>query len=301
MPPAGRDLPPPTAPGPLLPWLLATLAPMNRTRVKQLLQHGRVLVNGRPVTRHDHAITPTDRVTVAAEGTTDRPGTKPPVAILYEDDALVVIDKPAGLLSVATDAEKDDTAFTRLSTLLARRKAGRPFVVHRLDRGTSGLLLFARSQRARDQLQAGWEGVSKTYLAVAEGAPRPAEGTIENHLIEHDNLRVSPAAADAPGAKRAVSRYRTLQQRERVTLVAVDILTGRKHQIRVHLAGLGCPVAGDRDYGAKSDPVGRVCLHAWRLGFDHPATRRRVEVEAPPPADLWRAFGAPADQRPRLT
>ncbi|MBN9521175.1 RluA family pseudouridine synthase [bacterium] len=298
MPSAVRELAPPTAPGPLLPWLLVVLAPMNRTRVKQLLQHGRVLVNGRPVTRHDLPLTPADRVAIAAEGSTARPGAPPSLEVRYEDDVLVVVNKPAGLLSVATDAEKEDTAFTRLAALL---RSGRPFVVHRLDRGTSGLLVFARSPQVRDRLQANWAAVSKTYLAVTDGAPRPPDGTIDNHLLEGDNLRVRPAAADAPGAKRAVSHYRALGAHGRHALVAVDILTGRKHQIRVHLAGLGCPVAGDRDYGAKTDPVGRVCLHAWRLAFDHPVEGHRVELEAPAPADLWRAYGARPDQRPRVS
>jgi 23S rRNA pseudouridine1911/1915/1917 synthase len=290
-----RELPPPAA-GQLLPWLLATLAPMNRTRVKHLLQHSRVHVNGRPVTRHDHPLTPADRVAIAADGCTPRD--TPSVPLCYEDDDLVVIDKPAGLLSVASDAEKDDTAFTRLSALLERRKAGRPFVVHRLDRGTSGLLLFAKSARVRDQLQAGWEGVSKTYLAVTEGVPRPAEGVVENHLLEGGNLRVRPAAADTPGAKRAASRYRVLGAHAGRAMIAVELLTGRKHQIRVHLAGLGCPVVGDRDYGAKTNPVGRVCLHAWRLALDSPAGGRRVEAEAAPPAEVCRVLGAAADQRP---
>lgn len=298
MPPAARNLPPPAAPTPLLPWLLVALAPMNRTRVKQLLQHGRVLVNGRQVTRHDHPLTPADCVSVAGEGATPRPGMRPLLEVLYDDDTLVVVNKPAGLLSVATDEEKDDTAFTRLT---AQLRGGRPFVVHRLDRGTSGLLVFARSPQARDRLQANWADVSKSYLAVTEGTPRRAEGTIDNYLLEGDNLRVRSVAADTPGGKRAVSRYRTLGTHGRLALVAVDILTGRKHQIRVHLAGIRCPVAGDRDYGAKTDPVGRVCLHAWRVGFDHPVTRERVEVMAPVPADIWKAFGAPADQRPRIS
>jgi 23S rRNA pseudouridine1911/1915/1917 synthase len=292
-----RDLPPPTTPGPLLPWLLAALAPMNRTRVKQILQHGRVHVNGRPVTRHDHPLTPADRVSIAGEGNAPR-GQKPPLVIRYEDDALVVIDKPAGLLSVASEAEKEDTAFTRLAAVLSPR-GGRPFVVHRLDRGTSGLLLFALSPRVRDQLQAGWEGVSKTYLAVVEGTPRPVAGRVENHLLEGGNLRVRPGAADVPGARHAISVYRTAEVLGRFALVEVDLLTGRKHQIRVHLAGLGCPVAGDRDFGAQTDPAGRVCLHAWRLAFDHPLTARRVEVESPLPPELRRALGV--DQRPRIT
>lgn len=217
---------------------------------------------------------------------------------MYEDAAVVVVNKPAGLLSVATDELKDDTAFTRLATALARRKAGRPFVVHRLDRGTSGLLLFARTAAARDRLQATWDAVTKTYLAVVEGAPRPADGTIDNVLLEGTNLRVRTASADTPGAKRAVSRYRTLETHGRFALVAVELVTGRKHQIRVHLAGLGCPVAGDRDYGARMNPADRVCLHAWRLAFDHPSSGERVNAEAPLPAELRHALLS--DQRPRI-
>ena len=124
-----RQLPPPTAPGPLLPWLVAALAPTNRTRVKQLLQHGRIVVNGRVVTRHDHALAAGDHVAVAAEGTTERPDATPPLIVQYEDPHLIIVDKPAGLLSVATDTEKGHTAFSRLSAMLTRRKAGRPFVV----------------------------------------------------------------------------------------------------------------------------------------------------------------------------
>lgn len=296
-----RQLPPPTAPGPLLPWLVAALAPTNRTRVKQLLQHGRIVVNGRVVTRHDHALAAGDHVAVAAEGTTERPDATPPLIVQYEDPHLIIVDKPAGLLSVATDTEKGHTAFSRLSAMLTRRKAGRPFVVHRLDRGTSGLLVFARSAKVRDAMQANWDTVRKTYVAVVEGTPRPAEGTIENHLLEGDNLRVRPAAADTPGAKHAVTEYKTDRASARNSLVYLVIRTGRKHQIRVHLAGLGCPVVGDRDYGAKTDPVGRVCLHALSLGFDHPITGKRVQVHGIMPADLWTALGPATDQRLRIT
>lgn len=274
-------LPPPTADSPLLAWLLAALAPTNRTRVKQLLAHGRVVVNGVPTTRFDHPLKTGDRVEIAKEGAA--PG-KPTVAILHQDDALVVVDKPAGLLSVATDAEKRDTAFVRLTEQLKSRV----FVAHRLDRDTSGLLLFARSEPIRDQLQATWDAVEKTYLAVVEGTPRPAEGVVENFLLEGKNLRVRACRADAPGAKRAVSRYRVVGAKGGCALVEVGIETGRKHQIRAHLAGLGCPVIGDADYGAKANPAGRLGLHAWRLALPHPVTGARVEVESPLPAELRR-------------
>lgn len=285
----GRDLPTPTAAAPLLDWLLVALRPTNRTRVKQLLRGGRVAVNGTPATRHDHPLRPGDRVTISREGT-EAKRQAALIRVVYEDDSLIVIDKPAGLLTVATEAEKTDTAFARLLADLEARRAGRPVVVHRLDRDTSGLLLFARSAEVRDRIQANWDAVTKTYLAVVEGTPQPAAGVIENYLAEGKSLRVRATGPDAAGAKRAVSRYRVTATRGRYSLVEVELVTGRKHQIRVHLAGLGCPVAGDADYGAKTDPAGRLGLHAWRLAFDHPVSGTRVEWESSMPEVLRRVI-----------
>src|SRR5579883_320355 len=163
------NLPPPDEDGPLLPWLLAALAPMSRTGVKELLRDGRVAVNDTPTTRHDHPLKPGDRVTVSRDRPAPAGRTGRGIAVVYEDDDLVAIDKPPGLLAVATEAEKTDTAFARVSAEMRARGAGRLFVVHRLDRETSGLLLFARTEAARDALQADWDRVTKTYLAVVQG------------------------------------------------------------------------------------------------------------------------------------
>jgi 23S rRNA pseudouridine1911/1915/1917 synthase len=282
-----RVLPPATA-GPLLPWLLATLAPMPRTRVKQLLRFGQVTVNDMPTTQFDYPLNAGDRVAIVPESR-NLPGEslrEAGVHIIHQDDHLIAIDKPSGLLSVATDGQKLDTAFARLNAYLTARHEGRPFVVHRLDRETSGLLLFARSAVIRDRLQVSWDRVKKTYLAVVEGEPRPAEGVIRTFLTEGKNLRVRASAGPRPGAKEAASRYRVVADREDRSLVEVELETGRKHQIRVHLAGLGCPVIGDADYGAKTDPAGRLGLHAWRLAFDHPTTGRRMELESALPEVL---------------
>jgi 23S rRNA pseudouridine1911/1915/1917 synthase len=148
----------------LLAWLLDALRPMNRTRVKQLLRHGRVSVNGATATRHDHPLRPGDRVAVAPKGSAPdgRSLEKAGIALLSEDEALVILDKPPGLLTVATASERADTAFARLNAHLTRAGQGRPFVVHRLDRETSGLLLFARSAAVRDRLRARWGEVTKT-------------------------------------------------------------------------------------------------------------------------------------------
>jgi 23S rRNA pseudouridine1911/1915/1917 synthase len=257
---------------------------MKRTRVKQLLQHGRVSVNGDRVTRHDHLVKPGDVVAIARLG--DLP-MMPRLTTVYEDDVLLAIDKPSGLLTVATEREKQDTAFARLSAELHARNAGRPYVVHRLDRGTSGLLLFARTPAVRDRLQASWGAAEKTYLAIVEGTPRPAAGAIENDLLEGKSLRVR-VVRPGGAARHAVSRYRVLAAHGEYSLVEVKLETGRKHQIRVHLSHLGCPVAGDSDYGAKTDPIRRLALHAWKLACDHPVSGVRMELEATAPEFLLR-------------
>lgn len=283
----GSAIPSPPASTTLLPWLHQALGPaMPKTRIGQLLRAGRVAVNGAAITRHDHPLGPGDTLALLPRAAAEaaRPGCRVPV--IHMDDHLIVVDKPAGLLSVATETKTTDTAFTRLREWLDRIRAGRPFVVHRLDRETSGLLLFARSAEVRDRLQGAWDHVSKVYLALCVGAPVPPEGTIDNHLEEGDDLKVRVRPRPTGEARRAITHYRVLAPRRGGALVEVALETGRKHQIRVHLAGLGCPVAGDRVYGG--GPGGRMALHAWRLAFRHPATDAEAAFEAPPPA----CFGA---------
>jgi 23S rRNA pseudouridine1911/1915/1917 synthase len=262
---------------------------MNRTRVKQLLRHGLVSVNGATTSRHDYPLRPGDQVAIARADSplADRSLKEAGISIVLEDDALIVIDKPPGLLSVATQSERTDTAFARLNAHLKRRGHGRPFVVHRLDRETSGLLLFARSEAVREGLQANWDQVTKTYLAVVDGTLRPIEGVVENFLTEGRDLRVR-ATRSSDIARRAVTRYRVIASRGRYTLVELVLETGRKHQIRVHMAGLGCPVIGDRVYGSAADPAHRLGLHAHRLTVDHPTTRQPLKLESPLPAVLRR-------------
>ena len=224
-----RMLPAPTAESPLLPWLLDVLQPMNRTRVKQLLRHGRVSVNGTTTTRHDHSLQPGDRVTIG-RAVADRSLDEAGVAIVFEDDALIVIDKPPGLLTVATESEKIDTAFARLNAHLTARSVGRPFVVHRLDRETSGLLIFARTAEVRRHLQVNWEALTKAYLAIVEGIPKSPEGVVDNYLIEGRDLRVRPTrnspSAECAGARHAVSHYCVVATHGKYTLVEVVLATG---------------------------------------------------------------------------
>jgi 23S rRNA pseudouridine1911/1915/1917 synthase len=275
----------PDVAGPLLPWLLAALRPMSRTRIKELLHRGHVTVNGVVTTRFDHPLQPGDSVKVAHQKPLKDELAKVGLRILYMDEHILVIDKPAGLLTVATEGEKTRTAFALLLSHLEAHKQGRPFVVHRIDRETSGLLLFALSGEVRDRLQKNWSSITKTYLGVVEGQPRPPKGTVRSQLRERKSLRVHEAR-DAEDARLAVTHYRLLSTRAPYSLVEVELETGRKHQIRVHMADLGCPIMGDAVYGAKTNPANRLGLHAWRLELAHPVTREPLTFTSPLPAVL---------------
>jgi 23S rRNA pseudouridine1911/1915/1917 synthase len=256
---------------------------LKRTRVKQLLKFRAVSVNGKTVEGHDQRLLPGDRVSLSSEktGVTDSVP-KLGIKILYEDDAVLVIDKPAGCLTIGTEKERTKTAYFQLNAYLRERspeKRERVFIVHRLDRETSGLIVFAKTETAKRRLQDNWDKVSKRYLAVVEGAPRKNEDTIAGYLNESSTLRVYEGRG-SKGAKYAVTRYRILKKSRGYSLVEIDIETGRKHQIRVHLSGIGHPVAGDKKYGAATDPLKRLALHAHRLSFPHPVTRKPMDFES---------------------
>lgn len=261
--------------GPLLPLLAAHFATWSRNTLRQRLHIGCIDVNGTPVTRHDHALRPGDVVEIHAKGDARAPRRGRSLAVLFDDDDLLAIDKPAGLLSVASDDEHERTALA-----LLREQVGGPlWPAHRLDRETSGVLLFARSADVQKRVQAAWGEAHKEYLAVVDGAPQPPAGAIELPLREDATLHVR--AGSHPDARPACTRYRTLASAGGRTLLAVELDTGRKHQIRAHLAAIGCPVVGDARYGTRGP---RLLLHAVRLALPHPRTGRPLSIEAPPPA-----------------
>ena len=262
--------------GPLLPFLLERVRG-SRNHVKSLLTRGQVEVDGKTVTRHDHPLTPGQRVAVLAA-----PRPAAPFPVLYEDGRILVVDKPAGLLSMASDREKLRTAY-RMATDYVRQgdPRGRVFIVHRLDRDTSGVLLFAKDEAVKRAYQEDWNGLvsRRGYLAVAEGVPPQQSGTVRTRLRENSAHRVYSGR----DGKLAVTHYTTLGGNGKYTLLEVSIDTGRKNQIRAHLRELGCPVAGDRMYGAATDPLGRLCLHAHELALTDPFTgeARVFRAEAP--------------------
>jgi 23S rRNA pseudouridine1911/1915/1917 synthase len=274
---------------------LRTAYPESSGRtLRQWLREGRVRVNGQVARDPREPVAPGSTVSVAAP----EPRWPAPLGLVHEDDALLVIVKPPGLLTIATERERQRTAYRLVwDYLAARRPPGRPFVVHRLDRETSGLLVLAKSHDAKRRLQAQFEAraVERRYHAVVEGVVTAAAGRLDTRLRETRDLRVRPAARGAGAGRRAVTDYRVLHRGRDATLLELALGTGRRHQIRVQLAALGHPVLGDAAHGSRRDPLGRLCLHAVALGFFHPITRRAVRFESAAPdafARLVTARGA---------
>lgn len=274
----------------LLPFLLEHMEGKSRNNVKSLLSRRLVAVDGRPVTQFDTPLSPGQVVTILPA---PAPKSGPlPFPILFEDEHLLVINKPAGLLSVATDREKARTAYRMVTDYVkSRRIDDRIFVLHRLDRDTSGVLMFARDAQTKELFQSRWNEIvtRRGYRALVEGVPSPACGSIRSHLVETSTHLVF-SGAPGPGAKEAVTNYQVLRSGGGYSLLDLSIDTGRKNQIRVHMKELGCPVAGDRQYGARTNPIGRLCLHAGELSFLHPETGKLITFTAPTPRDFSRVF-----------
>jgi 23S rRNA pseudouridine1911/1915/1917 synthase len=265
---------------------LRTLYPgASGRRFKQWLERGRVSVNGVVVRRGNVLVGEDDRVELG------RPVVPfpAPLRLVHQDDDLLVIDKPSGLLTIATETERARTAYRLLRDWVEAQEEGRIFVVHRLDRETSGLLVFARSPAVKRALQAQFQtrAPERVYVARVEGVVREPEGELTDRLAEDHALRVRPVR-DRRRGREAITRYRVLERYRDATLLELRLVTGRRGQLRAQLAALGHPIVGDRAYGSRRDPLRRVCLHATRLGFVHPSGRR-VVFESPPPPGFRRA------------
>jgi len=215
------------------------------------------------------------------------------LAILHEDRDILVVDKPAGLLTIATDTEKTRTAYFALTDYVRKgfdRSPNRVFIVHRLDRDTSGVLVFAKTVEAKLALQGGWEETEKRYLAVVKGKLERPTDTITSYLAENTAHHVY-VTSDAARGKLSRTAYRVIREAGDMSLLEVDLLSGRKHQIRVQLASLGHPVIGDTDYGDRKTRFERLALHAWSITFPHPFSGQRLTFEAPVPAFFDRLIG----------
>jgi len=215
------------------------------------------------------------------------------LTVLYEDRDILVVDKVSGLLTVSTGKVREDTAYYRLTTYVRKgnqKSKNRVFIVHRLDKDTSGVLVFARSESAKRYLQKEWQGFKKTYVAVVHGTLREKEGVITSYLAENRAHRVY-SVADPRKGRLARTGDRVVRESRQYSLLEIDLLTGRKNQIRVHLADRGHPVVGDRKYGERDKGARRLALHASSITFSHPHTHEDMTFQARVPPYLGSLLG----------
>ncbi|GJM08216.1 MAG: hypothetical protein DHS20C11_04920 [Lysobacteraceae bacterium] len=206
----------------------------------------------------------------------------PGLQVLFEDYDIVVVDKVSGLLTVANDSQDEGTAFMLLNDYVKKgnyKSKNRVYIVHRLDRDTSGLVVFAKSEQLQTALQSNWKNVRKKYYAVVVGRPPQDAGIITSYLAENSIHRMY-SVNDPSAGKYAKTGYRVVKSNARYSLLEVDLFTGRKNQIRVHLADLKCPVAGDKKYGKKDRSIKRLCLHAASLQLKHPVSGEDLTLKA---------------------
>jgi 23S rRNA pseudouridine1911/1915/1917 synthase len=273
--------------------LVFLLKNINKSRndVKNLLRDKQILVEGRAVTQFNHLLKPEQTVEVKWKKAPEEQKQRG-LSIIFEDQYLIVIEKQEGVLSIATEKQKDNTAYSTLSSYLKRQNpANRIFVVHRLDRETSGLMIFAKSEKVQKLLQESWNDTieERTYLAVTEGSIEKDHGTIVSYLAESKALIVYSSQNPAVGQK-AVTHYEVLRRSKKYSLVKFNLETGRKNQIRVHAQDMKHPIVGDAKYGAASNPINRLGLHAWVLCFRHPITKENLRFETEVPARFMKLF-----------
>jgi 23S rRNA pseudouridine1911/1915/1917 synthase len=276
----------------LMKFLIEMLPHKSRTHIKSLLSHKQVYIDGKPVSQFNAALTVGQEVTISKENIRTE-NHLPGIKIMYEDKDLIVINKAEGLLSIATENGTDETAYNLLSKYLkAQHYSNRIFVVHRLDRDTSGVMMYAKSQHVQELLQKAWNTnvTERTYLAIVEGVPEKEKDTISSYLRESKAYKVYSSRNSVPGSEKAITHYETLINTGDYSLLKVNLETGKKNQIRVHMQDLGHPVIGDKKYGSTQNPIKRLGLHAWVLAFIHPITNQEMRFQTELPGKFRKIF-----------
>jgi 23S rRNA pseudouridine1911/1915/1917 synthase len=273
-------------PAELMDFLMKKMAGISRNKVKGLLVNRVVLVDNVITTQYNYALQPGMRVQVS-KAKHNHEFRNPMLNLVYEDAYLLVVEKKEGLLSVSTERQKERTAQHILQDYVRRsHRNNRVFVVHRLDRETSGLMMYAKDEKTQRTLRDNWHDivVDRRYVTVVEGDMEKDTDTVRSWLTDH-TFYVSSSPTD-DGGKEAITHYKTIKRANGYSLVELQLETGRKNQIRVHMSELGHPVVGDRRYGSEIDPLGRMALHAFKLCFYHPVTGELMEFETPYPGNF---------------
>ena len=275
---------------PLLEWLLENV-PQSRSKIKATLQGRGVKVNGKTVSQFDMMLEPGMKVAVSKTKRNQMGFKNRYVKIVYEDRWLIVVEKMPGILSMAAGHSSLNVKTVLDDYFRQSRQKCRAHVVHRLDRDTSGLMVYAKDMETEQILEHHWHELvyDRRYVAVVSGEMEEDEGTIANWLKDNKAYVTYSSPVDN-GGKYAVTHFHTLARTTEHSLVEFKLETGRKNQIRVHTADMGHPVCGDTKYGNGDDPLHRLCLHAWLLCFEHPVTHEQMEFETPVPTDFRRLF-----------
>ena len=274
----------------LLEFLFAKFPKLSRNAVKSILSGHYVSVNGAPVSQYNLKLSKDDVVIVSKQRISKK--NRQDLPIIFENEELIVINKPSGLLTIPSDNEKGRTAYRMVNDYIQQKdKHSRIFVVHRLDEDTSGVLMFAKNAKIKDILQKEWNDIvlERGYYAVVEGTMPKKEDTLINFLREN-SLNLMYVSNDKINGKKCVTKYKVMKSNKLYSLLDVDIETGRKNQIRVQLGHIGHHVIGDDKYGEPSDPLKRLGLHAYKLKFVHPITKKIIEFKTEMPKEFENLF-----------
>lgn len=274
----------------LIQFLSEKLGQKSRSAIKNMIQHQCVWVNDVPVTKATYMLSPGDMVKTVSPKQQRFGFHHPKLSIIYEDEAIIVVNKASGLHSVdSTDGGVENAASILEAYLRRKNPEKRIYVVHRLDRDTSGVMIFAKTRVAQDRLVKTWNEsvLERKYIAIAEGCMSASSGTLDSYLYE-DSRKVMQVTDDSSRGLRAITHYQVLCKNEKYTKVALELETGRTNQIRVHLQSMGHPVAGDLKYRAQTNPIGRLALHALNIRFRHPITQRVMVLSAAEPESFER-------------
>jgi 23S rRNA pseudouridine1911/1915/1917 synthase len=283
----------------LLDFLIEKQVRKSRNAIKSLLAHKQIKVNGRIATQYNLELKAGDKVSVMKFDQSRKEKKLKGMKIVFEDKDLIVIDKESGLLSVSTDKEKTNTAYSILNEYVKKKdKNSRVFVVQRLDREVSGLLLFVRSAELQDIFQKNWDNLVKvnTYTGVVEGKPSPEKGTVKSWLTENKNFVMMSSTFDNGGLE-SVTDYKTVKSTGRYSLMDFNLKTRRKNQLRVQMQSIGHPIAGDKKYGAKTNPAKRIALHVRELALKHPTTGNLLELKSTVPKAIQQLMTTPAPKK----
>lgn len=269
----------------LLPFLLETITGRSRNSVKSILTRGQVKINGQIITQHNHPLEAGQEIDILSNLANKKKSILMDVKVLHEDENIIVINKAEGVLSTDSEKPNEATAFEQLTVMTKQENPNNKiYIVHRLDRDTSGVMLYAKNEETRDKMQNNWNDIVKErkYNALVEGTLDKKEGQITSWMKKGKDTRMISNQYDN-GGKRAITNYRVVREDKNYSLLELELETGRTNQIRVHMQDIGHSVIGDRKYGSKVNPIKRMGLHATTLSFIHPTTDQLVTYTVKPP------------------